>query len=306
MQTSLKLINKKIREWNVSEGYTETQLPFLSVYHTRNNSILMPQHGRPYLFAVIDGFMRLHTPSGILDYNAGQYSISAIDTPSMGRVLAFSEKEDFLAVSIEFYLNDVHEVMIDLDGNLAESILDGTVAERIKDQSDKNVMDSILSLLTAADNEVQRDFMGRHIKREMIFHILCGSSGKQFVQRMVQIQQSGEMYELNSWIKENYRQAFSVEELADRWNMSVPVLHQKFKSAVGMGLLQCQKRLRLTEARRLMLDENKNATEAALDVGYESLSQFTREYKKMFGAAPKEDAKRLKTRFENQANSSEE
>lgn len=187
MQTSLKLINKKIREWNVSEGYTETQLPFLSVYHTRNNSILMPQHGRPYLFAVIDGFMRLHTPSGILDYNEGQYSISAIDTPSMGRVLAFS-----------------------------------------------------------------------------------------------------------------------VEELAGRWNMSVPVLHQEFKSAVGMGLLQCQKRLRLTEARRLMLDENKNATEAALDVGYESLSQFTREYKKMFGAAPREDAKRLKTRFENQANNSEE
>lgn len=174
------------------------------------------------------------------------------------------------------------------------------------EQSDKNVMDSILSLLTAADNEVQRDFMGRHIKREMIFHILCGSSGKQFVQGMVQIQQSGEMYELNSWIKENYRQAFSVEELAVRWNMSVPVLHQKFKSAVGMGLLQCQKRLRLTEARRLMLDENKNATEAAMDVEYESLSQFTREYKKMFGAAPKEDAKRLKTRFENQANNSEE
>ena len=55
-----------------------------------------------------------------------------------------------------------------------------------------------------------------------------------------------------------------------------------------------------------MLDENKNVTEAALDVGYESLSQFTREYKKMFGAAPKEDTKRLKTRFENQANNSEE
>lgn len=81
-----------------------------------------------------------------------------------------------------------------------------------------------------------------------------------------------------------------MEELAEQKNMSVSLLHQKFKSAVGMGPLQCQKRLRLTEARRLMLDENRNATEAALEVGYESTSQFTRDYRKMFGASPKEDS----------------
>lgn len=71
--------------------------------------------------------------------------------------------------------------------------------------------------------------------------------------------------------------------------MSVSLFHQKFKSAVGMGPLQCQKRLRLTEARRLMLDENKNVTQASLEVGYESVSQFTRDYRKMFGQSPKED-----------------
>lgn len=71
--------------------------------------------------------------------------------------------------------------------------------------------------------------------------------------------------------------------------MSVSLFHQKFKSAVGMGPLQCQKRLQLTEARRLMLDENKNVTEASVSVGYESVSQFTRDYRKMFGSAPKED-----------------
>lgn len=89
--------------------------------------------------------------------------------------------------------------------------------------------------------------------------------------------------------KQNFRRSFKVEELAEQWNMSVSQFHQKFKNAVGMGPLQCQKRLRLTEARRLMLDEGKNATEAAFDVGYESLSQFTREYRKMFGNTPSED-----------------
>ena len=80
--------------------------------------------------------------------------------------------------------------------------------------------------------------------------------------------------------------------------MSVSLFHQKFKSAVGMGPLQCQKRLRLTEARRLMLDEGRNVTEASMEVGYESVSQFTREYRRIFGTNPKEDLLRLREQWE--------
>lgn len=81
--------------------------------------------------------------------------------------------------------------------------------------------------------------------------------------------------------------------------MSVSLFHQKFKSAVGMGPLQCQKRLRLTEARRLMLDDNKNVTEASIEVGYESVSQFIRDYRKMFGSAPKEDILNIQKHLKN-------
>ena len=100
---------------------------------------------------------------------------------------------------------------------------------------------------------------------------MCGPCGSQFLQSIINIQQAGEIYNINSWIKKNFRNAFTVEELAEKRNMSVSLFHQKFKSAVGMGPLQCQKRLRLTEARRLMLDENRNVTEASFEVGYESV-----------------------------------
>lgn len=100
--------------------------------------------------------------------------------------------------------------------------------------------------------------------------------------------------------------SMSVEQLAARSNMSVSQFHARFKNAVGMGPLQCQKRLGLSEARRLMLEEGANATQAAMEVGYESVSQFTREYKKMFGASPKEDLVRLKRRLENQADFSQD
>lgn len=79
--------------------------------------------------------------------------------------------------------------------------------------------------------------------------------------------------------------------------MSVSALHQKFKNAIGMGLLQCQKRLRLSEARRLLLNDEKNVTDAAMEVGYESISQFIRDYKKTFGYSPKEDIKNLRSKY---------
>ena len=93
--------------------------------------------------------------------------------------------------------------------------------------------------------------------REIIYHVLCGYSGKRFLQSIANIGQVNEIYEANSWIKENFRDPFTVERLAEQWSMSVSLFHQKFKDAVDMGPLQCQKRLRLTEARRLMLDEGK-------------------------------------------------
>lgn len=95
--------------------------------------------------------------------------------------------------------------------------------------------------------------------REIIYYILCGFRGKRFVQGIVNIQKADEIYKANCWIKENFRNTFAVEDLAGQRNISVLLFHQKFISAVGMELLQCQKQLRLTEARRLML-ENKKST----------------------------------------------
>ena len=137
--------------------------------------------------------------------------------------------------------------------------------------------------------------------REVIYYILWGSCGKQLLTSTINLDQADEIYKVNHWIKENFRSLFSVKDLAVQGSMSISLFHQKFKSAVGMGPLQCQKRLRLTEARRLMLDENKNVTEASAEVGYESLSQFIRDYRKMFGRPPKEDIQNLQTLLEKQA-----
>lgn len=250
----------------MTEGENKTKLPYLTVCLSKQRKVNM----------------------------LGQFSVSKIDTPTSGHILTFSESGNFLALVIELTLHDVLSVLLDLDGNLAEQIANSKLDNAAMSASDHNVIASIFRLFSILEDPVQLSFMGKHIKREIAFYILCGSCGSSFLQSIINIQQAGEIYEINSWIKENFRNSFTVEELAERQNMSVSLFHQKFKSAVGMAPLQCQKRLRLTEARRLMLDENRNVTETSLDVGYESVSQFTGDYKKMFGLKPKEDILKLR------------
>lgn len=289
IEIALNELQHEIRERQFDVGSYKTDIPYVTVCRFVDEKIQMPQTDNPYLYIVVDGMLRLYTPSGIMDYMAGQYSVSKIDTPLSGTVLAFSEKQDLLAAVIEFTVNDAITTVLDIDNALMDKIMNAKMKERDIAVSDKEVIRSVCRLFYSMQQTIPSEFMRKNILREIIYYILCGSCGKQFVQGIANIQKADGIYEANSWIKENFRDTFTVEDLAGQRNMSVSLFHQKFKSAVGMGPLQCQKRLRLTEARRLMLDENRNVTEASAEVGYESLSQFIRDYRKMFGFAPKED-----------------
>lgn len=280
-------LSDKIRQYIKTEN--DLTVPFLELYCFEDREFAMPKTDKPYVYFFIDGDARLYTPSGIMDYSAGQYSVSEIDTPERGYVIAFSDNKDFLSASVCFTANEVLSVILELDDELVNAILDETLEEPFLDKQDTEVFNCLTRLLETTEKPIEQKFLSEQIHKEMIFHILCGSCGKHFIQSVTQIRDTSEIYEANSWIKENFRESFVVEELARQWNMSVSRFHQKFKNAVGMGPLQCQKRLRLTEARRLLFDEGKNVTEAAFDVGYESVSQFARDYKKMFGNSPSED-----------------
>ena len=298
MDTIIQTLQNEIRKLPLENGCNQTGISCVTVYRFTEEKVQMPLTPTPYLYIVLEGMLRLHTPSGIMDYMAGQYSISKIDTPFMGTVLNFSEQQDFLALSIEFTVNDVITTVLSLDNDLTEKIMNEQLESQKMAMSDEAVIESVYKLFSGIHRAIPSEFMRKNILREIIYDILCGSCGRQFIQSIVNTRQADEIYEANSWIKENFRDSFTVETLAEQRNMSVSLFHQKFKSAVGMGPLQCQKRLRLTEARRLMLDDNKNVTETSVEVGYESVSQFIRDYRKMFGAAPKEDILNIQKHLE--------
>ena len=269
METIIQTMRNEIRKLSLENGCNQTGILGVAVYRFTEEKIQMPLVENPYLYIVLDGMLRLHTPSGIMDYMVGQYSVSKIDTPLMGTVLNFSEQQDFLALSIEFTVNDVITTVLSLDNDLTEKIMNEQLESQKMAMADVSVIESVYKLFSGINRVIPSEFMRKNILREIIYDILCGSCGKQFIQSIVNMGKA--------------------DEIAEQRNMSVSLFHQKFKNAIGMGSLQCQKRLRLTEARRIMLDDNKNVTEASVEVGYESVSQFIRDYRKMFGSAPKED-----------------
>lgn len=291
-QQAVRHLAEQVRPMAPAEGSRETAVSYLTVH--RYGASGLPQVEGPHLILILAGAMRLYTPEGVRDYGPGKYVVPAFGVPMSGRLAAGSGQEDFLALSVAFTLNDVLSVVLELEGDLAERIADDRLPENERQSADARVLDVIGRLVALLEEPTQLAFMARHLLREIIFHVLCGSCGRQFLHSVVSIQSTGGIYEVNSWIKAHFRQSFTVGELAEQKNMSVSQFHQKFKSAVGMGPLQCQKRLRLTEARRLMLDEGRNVTESSLEVGYESVSQFIRDYRKLFGASPREDIQDLR------------
>ena len=124
--------------------------------------------------------------------------------------------------------------------------------------------------------------------------MISGDYGHLFFQQVFFDQKSDGVGKAIAWLKENYSRSFTADELAKVCNMSVSGLHHKFKIITRMGPLQYQKQLRLLEAKRLMLSGSMDATTAALQVGYESSSQFSREYRRVFGQPPLKDIKAVR------------
>ena len=125
--------------------------------------------------------------------------------------------------------------------------------------------------------------------------MLAGPDGRHLYQNIVLDQQDRGISKAIAWLKDHYDQPVKVEDLAQATHMSVSSLHHRFKAVTTMGPMQYQKQLRLQQARTLLLNGDVDATTAAYQVGYESASQFSREYRRLFGAPPMQDIKKLRT-----------
>ncbi len=295
-QQILDLLITMTERMTTAEGRTQTIIPYLSLVRHSHSTRMIPVVLTPSFCLILQGTKQLHLGQDMLQYHAGDYLASLIDIPAPAQIIGATKQFPYIGLRIDFTTQEVASVVMEADINVKPQENKLNTAAFIG-KSDADFLDICTRLLKLLDKPQEACFLSTLIKREMLFHLLSGDYGHFFFQPVLFDQQADGIGKAISWIREHYTRTFTVEELATSNNMSVSGLHHQFKAITTMGPLQYQKHLRLQEARRLMLSGSMDATTAALEVGYQSPSQFSREYRRLFGLPPLQDIKSVRNGF---------
>ncbi len=284
-----KLSKLALKHSEGSDGRIQTAIPYFEILKSTKPSSL--RHGilTPSFCVVLQGNKKVFVGAEILKYGAGTYLASIIDIPTSGQIIGASAKAPYLGLRIDFTNEEIVSVMREAELELKNN-------EKLKSgafiaSASTDTLETFLKIFKLLETPEKIPFMSKLLKKELIYHLLTSEEGFYFYQNMMFDQNARGIGKAVNWIKDNYNKPFTIEELAKQSHMSVSSLHHKFKAFMSMGPLQYQKQLRLQEARRLLMNGEYDATNVSLVIGYESPSQFSREYKRLFGLPPKKDVR---------------
>jgi AraC-like DNA-binding protein len=275
------------------EGRLKTVIPFLTIIRNTQQTPPIPAVLTPSFCLILQGAKRIHFGQDIIDCQPGDFLASVIHMPGLAQVVGASKKSPYMGLRVDLTTKEIASVVMEANINMQPKGQKPTIGAFIG-KSNVEFLDLFIRLLKLIEKPKEVSFLAPLIKREMIFNLLSGAYGHLFFQQVFFDQQADGVGKAITWIEENYARSFTVEELAKATNVSISGLHHKFKAITTMGPLQYQKQLRLQEARRLMLSGFMDVTTAALEVGYASPSQFSREYRRLFGLPPLKDIKALR------------
>jgi AraC-like DNA-binding protein len=245
----------------------------------------------PCIGVIVQGDKRALVADREYRFREGWYIAYGMDLPTISHISGASAERPHLALSIpldRYLLSQLAtEVKPRSPGNAYKGL---TVAEAGSD-----MLEACLRLLNLLDRPERIPVIAPMILREIHYYLLSGPEGEDFRFLGTAESPNNQIARAVSWLREHYRELFSLAELAAQVNMSQPSLCRHFSRITGTSPLQFQKRLRLYEAQRLMLVEDKSAEAAAYEVGYDSPTQFNREYKRQFGEPPRRGIQKMIT-----------
>ncbi|EGR2755490.1 AraC family transcriptional regulator [Vibrio parahaemolyticus] len=250
--------------------------------YTHNPSICLIAQGRKRVLLGEESFI----------YDANHFLISSVDLPIIANIIEASEEQPYLGLIMELDLTEISQLIIDSELAFTQSkeaqkgIAVGELSE--------SLLGAFVRLAELLDEGQNIKILAPIIKREIFYRLLMSEQGTRLHQIVTAGSHSHQIAKAIDWLKNNFVKPLSVGDLASYTGMSKSSFYTHFRSMTSMTPLQFQKKLRLSEARRLMLTENLDAMAATFKVGYESPSQFSREYSRLFGAPPSKDIKSLR------------
>ncbi|EHR7287907.1 AraC family transcriptional regulator N-terminal domain-containing protein [Vibrio parahaemolyticus] len=250
--------------------------------YTHNPSICLIAQGRKRVLLGEESFI----------YDANHFLISSIDLPIIANIIEASEEQPYLGLIMELDLTEISQLIV--DGELA--FIQSKEAQKgiAVGELSESLLDAFVRLAELLNEGQNIKILAPIIKREIFYRLLMSEQGTRLHQIVTAGSHSHQIAKAIDWLKNNFVKPLSVGDLASYTGMSKSSFYTHFRSMTSMTPLQFQKKLRLSEARRLMLTENLDAMAATFKVGYESPSQFSREYSRLFGAPPSKDIKSLR------------
>lgn len=269
-----------------------TQVPGLLL--ARRTSPTAPCSGtyEPSLIVLAQGRKRVDLGQTTFIYDESRFLLTSVALPIVAQVVEASESKPCLALALKLEMPIVRELLT-REEILARELPSDSHA-MVTGEITPELLSACCRLLDLLQTPQHIPFLAGVIQREIIYRLLCGPEGGRLRAIATLGDQSNRTAKAIAWIRDNYAKPVRVDELAGIAGMGVSTLHHHFRVLTNMSPLQYQKQLRLQAARGRMLIDGIDATTAALEVGYESVSQFNREYSRFFGQPPMRDVRTLR------------
>lgn len=283
---------KIIKRYTVKDGVHSTAIP--SLFFIRDSNADVPRHGvyKPSLCLVVQGVKEVWLSQERFRYSPANYLVASVHLPVTAQVTVATPDVPYLGFRLEFTPSQILEVLHQSEFRF--NMTEDSKRAMFVSQMEMSLLDAVTRLVGLLDNPVDIPMLAPLFTKEILYRVLQGENGIILKQMVMEGNSIHQIKDVIEQIIHNYDRSFRIEELAEIANMSVSSFHRHFKEVTAMSPIQFQKQLRLQEARRLLLTESADATDVAFRVGYESPSQFSREYSRMFGSPPRQDIKRLR------------
>lgn len=280
-----------IERFAVAEGTNPTAVPGLAVF--RSTRVGEPLHGayEPAFCLIAQGSKRVMLGDELFVYDSSSHLVVSQNLPVTGQVIDATPEAPYLALRLDIDPAAIATMMLEADHlkppkAAARGIFTG--------ETSIELLDAVVRLIRLLDTREDVPALAPLVIREIYYRLLKAENGWRLGQLAVAGSHSQRICRAIAWLREHSTAPLKLEDMARAAHMSVSSLHHHFKAVTAMSPLQYQKQLRLQEARRLLFSDVVDAAEAGYKVGYESPSQFSREYSRMFGAPPARDVRRFR------------
>ena len=280
-----------IERYSGRDGAHATPIPGLTLYRGTGKSGINCGLYKPALALISQGEKRVVLGDETFVYDQANYLVTSVVLPVLAQVTRATPEEPYLCLMFDLEPRRIGALMSEMKLSRPPAASGRAMAVGALTTE---LLDPVLRLARLLDDPQDIPVLAPMLEREVIYRLLTGELGMRLRNLAVAESQTHQIARAIDWLKTNYMRPLRIEDLARSVHMSESSLHHHFKAVTAMSPLQYQKHLRLQEARRLMLTEMQDAASAGHRVGYESPSQFSREYSRLYGAPPLRDIAQLR------------